>query len=48
MFNNEYNNNNNDLIKKEIDRLSKREFFFFADKDFTYSLYNEEGWLCGF
>ena len=44
MFNNEYNNNNNDLIK-EIDRLCKREFF--ADKDFTYSLYNGEGELRG-
>lgn len=35
---------NKDLIR-EIDRLSKREFF--ADKDFTYSLYNKEGELRG-
>lgn len=38
------NNVNKDLIR-EIDRLSKREFF--ADKDFTYSLYNKEGELRG-
>ena len=39
-----YNNVNKDLIR-EIDSLSKREFF--ADKDFTYSLYNKEGELRG-
>lgn len=33
-----------DLIR-EIESLSKREFF--ADKDFTYSLYNKEGELRG-
>ena len=37
-------NVNKDLIR-EIESLSKREFF--ADKDFTYSLYNKEGELRG-
>ena len=42
----EYKDNNvsKDLIR-EIESLSKREFF--ADKDFTYSLYNKEGELRG-
>lgn len=43
------NNDNENRVSKdlirEIDRLSKREFF--ADKDFTYSLYNKEGELRG-
>lgn len=49
-INNIINNNDNenkvskDLIG-EIDSLCKREFF--ADKDFTYSLYNKEGELRG-
>lgn len=43
-INNNDNNVNRDLIR-EIDSLCKREFF--ADKDFTYSLYNKEGELRG-
>lgn len=39
------NNNVNEDLIKEIKRLSEREFF--ADKDFTYSLYNKEGELRG-
>ena len=45
----ENNNNNEDKVSidliREIESLSKREFF--ADKDFTYSLYNKEGELRG-
>ena len=51
IFDNKYNNINKDInnvnkdLIREIESLSKREFF--ADKDFTYSLYNKEGELRG-
>lgn len=41
----EYRNNFNKDLIREIDSLCKREFF--ADKDFTYSLYNKDGELRG-